>query len=399
MKWFKKLTEIYLLFYLVFSTGSFYHSMTSEVRISSYIMLGGLSLGWLYVIIFKGYKFHTPDHFLIYALFLASGASSLVHSVNFMFSLAEFYIWIITLFIFLGVINLVAYGWGEYSLRNSALFLGAVFNAAKLYEIATVYLVRSDICDRGIDSPNKTAAFASIILLVSLSLVLERDDLKKRILPFVLMGSSLLIVIATGSRGGIGALSAGVLVVLGVHIVYGNLAKFKERAAIFFSSTLLVGVPLVSILFTRPQSCVSQWNGGNFFGRYDMWNFGLQIFSQFPIFGSGLNTFQFLALPIYKSISLTAHAHNIFLNIAAERGLVGLVAAAALLLVVIKTLLFDVIEPWRKAAGLGLLALFLVHGLVDVPMKEPYLMRYFVLMMGLMMAPVKILRAPKKVEA
>lgn len=389
MKWFKKLTELYLLFYLVFFTGSFYHSMTSEIRVSSYIMLGILILVWLYFIIFKGYKFHTPDHFLIYALFLASGASSLIHSVNFIFSLAEFYIWIIALVIFLGVINLVAYGWGFYSILNSALILGAVFNAAKLYEIATVYLVRADICDRGIDSPNKTAAFASIILLVSLSLVLNRSDIKSRVFPFALIGSSLLIVIACGSRGGIGAMAAGVMVVLGIHIVYNNLDKFKERAAVFFSSTLLVGVPLFSILLTRPQSCVSQWTS-SIVGRYDMWNFGLQIFSQFPIFGSGLNTFQFLAYPVFQKVGLTAHAHNVMLNILAERGLIGLVAAAALLLIMIKVLLIDVKEPWRKAAGLGILVVYLVHGLVDVPMKEPHLMRYFVLMMGLMIAPKKL---------
>jgi O-antigen ligase len=65
-------------------------------------------------------------------------------------------------------------------------------------------------------------------------------------------------------------------------------------------------------------------------GRLDLWHAGLQMISDFPWLGSGPGTV-YGRLPLY-GFELPENLHNYFLQVAAETGLVGFVAFAALLM-------------------------------------------------------------------
>lgn len=383
----KKLTEIYLITYLVFITGGYYHQFNSVIFVAAYLVIGALIAAWgIYSAISKS-KIVYPPHKYIYILFLLAGVLSLINSVNLYLSLKEIYLWLVYFVLFMGSINLVGYGWGWRSLVNSTLAVGAIFNAYILAEI--IYKFSTvDRCSRFVDGANHKAAFITIVLIVALAALLDqREDI--RIMPIMLVVSSVICLIATGSRGALVAASLGSLMVI---IIASAHRKPKNKTAFTLSSSaLIMGLPL-SVLYTRPPAvCRSAWSS-SLISRFDLWRFSTEIISRYPILGSGPDTFGYLAAPAFDFAAAATHPHNIYLRILAERGFVGMIAGIGLLLVLVKTLLVDIDHVGSKAAGLGLLAAYLIHGLADVAWADPFVMRYFVISMGLIISSPKTIR-------
>lgn len=96
--------------------------------------------------------------------------------------------------------------------------------------------------------------------------------------------------------------------------------------------------------------------------REDAWRAGLDIFQDYPLAGAGPNAFGLL-YPAYQGKFLvhTQHAHNGFLQVADDAGLLGLLALAAIAVAVVYMLL----RTWREAALEGrLLAVACAGGLI-----------------------------------
>lgn len=81
--------------------------------------------------------------------------------------------------------------------------------------------------------------------------------------------------------------------------------------------------------------------------REDAWRAGLDMFADFPLAGSGPNTFGIL-YPQYSGRFLvhTQHAHNGFLQAANDIGIIGLLALAALGV----TVFYVLLKTWREGA-------------------------------------------------
>jgi len=372
----KKILEIYLITYLVFLTGSYSQSFRSDVYVASYIVYGVLLAAWLIISRVKK-KVRLPEYFGFYILLFASGIISTVLSVNVSLSVRELYLWATYLLLFLGTINVLGYGWDRKSFLNSLMTVGLVFNLYRLAEEVSMYLAQTHVCKR-MNSPNKTAAFSNILMMLAFFAFMNRKG-KRRIFPGLVILSSAAVLTATASRGGIIASAAGIVVFFFVSYLYGKIDLRKDKL-ILLGAAVLVIIPIVSVLFTAPPDvCKSRWTS-NVTTRMDYWEYGMVLVGKYPVNGSGLNTFQYLAAPHIGKRA--AHPHNIFHRALIERGIVGLVISAGFLLGLLATLLFDTKDVYIKAAGLGLLALFLVHGLVDVTGKEPFVMRYMVITMG-----------------
>lgn len=376
----KKILEIYLIAYLVFLTGSYSQPFRSDVYIASYIVLGVLTVIWFGFSLVKE-RVVLPEYFGLYILLFLSGIVSTLFSVNIPLSVQELYLWVTYLVLLLGTINLIGYGWNRKSFLNSLLIVGVSFNLYRLAEEVSMYLAQIDICKR-MDSPNKTAAFSNILMMLALFAFMKRKG-KRRIFPGLVVLSSAAVLTATASRGGIVASSAGIFVFFVVSYLYGKFDLWKDRL-ILLGAVILIIVPTVSVLFTAPpEVCTSRWTR-NVTTRVDYWEYGLVIAGKYPINGSGLNTFQYLAAPVLGRRA--AHPHNIFLRVLTEQGFVGIIISAGFLLGLLASLLFDTEDVYIKAAGLGLLALFLAHGLVDVTGKEPFVMRYMALALGFVLS-------------
>jgi hypothetical protein len=106
-------------------------------------------------------------------------------------------------------------------------------------------------------------------------------------------------------------------------------------------------------------------------GRAEMWRMAGQMVLASPLVGQGPNTFKSWWLADGPRYMAFGHAHNLYLNLAAETGLVGLAAGAWLGGALLRRLVANVGGPWQRAA-LGATAALLVASLADVPTTAPY---------------------------
>lgn len=107
-------------------------------------------------------------------------------------------------------------------------------------------------------------------------------------------------------------------------------------------------------------------------GRLEMWRLAGRMFTESPLVGQGPNTFKSWWLGSGERYMSFGHAHNLYLNMAAEVGLVGLAAGAWLVAALVRALRSSAgIAEWRRAALAAIVAL-LVVSLGDVPTTQPY---------------------------
>lgn len=233
-------------------------------------------------------------------------------------------------------------------------------------------------------NPNTLGAF--LIVLVAPALEAARSARRfGRVLLSVYALLLIGLVVLTYSRGAWLGMAAGVALQVGLLLwLYDWLSPARWRAwwreqrvpvragvVIAGAAVLLVGLAgafVIARTFLTP-------GGRSGDTRTWIYEAALQAFAAQPIAGSGLFTFgadlaRFTGSP--PSVPHT-HAHNIVLHIAAELGVIGLIAFAA-------TVWFSGRAMWRSLmisrdptiiAGVGGIAAFAVHHLFDVPSMTP----------------------------
>ncbi len=140
-----------------------------------------------------------------------------------------------------------------------------------------------------------------------------------------------LVLLATMSRGGIVAFVAG----LGFVVAFFVEARWRFVVAV----SLFVGALVMFFTYRNPQVGTDILGDAlGLAGRIEIWQRGLQAVSDFPLTGSGINSFREVVGVVYP-LYLTspdvdlAHAHNHLLQAALDLGIPGLVAYLALWLV------------------------------------------------------------------
>lgn len=113
-------------------------------------------------------------------------------------------------------------------------------------------------------------------------------------------------------------------------------------------------------------------------GRLEVWSRALYMIQDFPFTGVGMGLYGEMADLLYPffihSPGTVEHAHNLFLQVAVDLGIPGLIAWGAILMVVIATVWqvyrhgCSTNDGWAAGLGAGLLCsqvALVVHGLVD----------------------------------
>ncbi len=184
--------------------------------------------------------------------------------------------------------------------------------------------------DRGAESrsngpfgeKNQTAAVLSLCLPLAISLIFVRS--KARIYYAVIAVAMLMCIVFTASRGGILGSGTGCLYLL-----------WAARHHLSLSNKLLMiaAVPVLGILawFMLPESNRElillrfsfinesdiDWDQGSS-GRTYIWEYGLRLWKESPIFGQGWGAYQ----------NITGHSpHSVYLDYAIGLGIVGLAIA------------------------------------------------------------------------
>lgn len=192
---------------------------------------------------------------------------------------------------------------------------------------------------------------------------------------------------ASHSRGGAVAFAFAVLVM-------SLAAPGRRRTA--FVVLLLVGVGVAWIgLGGLLQAFETRGIRGS---RLDLWKDMLPLVPHFPIFGVGWNAFA-TAYPWYQTIWKTewiGEAHNDYLQVLFDGGLVGLALVAGLLFHVYRGALAGARRSPAELGLLGAIAGFSFHELVDFNGQIPANAATFVALAALALAPRDRARAPAR---
>ena len=170
--------------------------------------------------------------------------------------------------------------------------------------------------------PNDTALSLAISMTVALYFRATADHRIVRWLSSVYIPLALLAVLMTGSRGGLIAALAGLL-------LYGvtGLLRNGKNAGYLTAIVLLSVMALPAVLRMMPldlsarlSDIPAQLQSGTLSGRRSIWAVGIETFLDHPICGVGAGNFVFFSS---NALGKDFVEHNAFLAICVEVGIVG----------------------------------------------------------------------------
>ncbi len=228
-------------------------------------------------------------------------------------------------------------------------------------------------------NPNVMAGALVVVLPVVLALLLFNWHSFSRlgrtttgVTAFLTLG----MLILTQSRGALTGLGVAVLVMAGLRWRHGWFLA-PAIAVIAGVVVAIFGVGPVLDLLLKNDAL------GGIDVRLEAWSRALYLIEDFPFTGAGMGAFQpvtNLLYPFFLKVGGLPHAHNLFLQIAADLGIPGLIAWLATLVVVIvaawQTYAYGRARgnTWIAGVGAGLVCSQLalaVHGLTDAPLWGP----------------------------
>jgi O-antigen ligase len=199
-------------------------------------------------------------------------------------------------------------------------------------------------------------------------------------LAFLGLGVILMLLAVIGSQSRMGILSITFsLVLMSVFWLFQAGGKsFLKFVYLLFLAGCLAG------MWLGPEPLINRFSLLRQEARYErsrvsVWHDTLCLISDFPLLGSGLGTYRYI-FPKYRQVRTQGnyqHAHNDYLELAAETGLVGF----AMLMTLAGYFIYLLIKKWRRRnsiyvkgislGGLGGLAALLFHGMADFNMHIP----------------------------
>jgi len=137
-------------------------------------------------------------------------------------------------------------------------------------------------------------------------------------------------------------------------------------------------------------------------GRLHFWSVALKIFVDNPIIGAGLDAFgvAFTRYDTWNGMWRVEQAHNDYLQILADGGVIGLACAAAFIFLLFRrglTVIRRSSSPGRRSIAVGALAGcfgILVHSFFDFPLRTPSNAYFFLLLAAMATVPLGDEREP-----
>jgi putative inorganic carbon (HCO3(-)) transporter len=232
-------------------------------------------------------------------------------------------------------------------------------------------------------NPNLLGGYLIGVIPLCLSLLIMRRDWRRPLLALTLV-SSLLALLWTYSRGAYIGFFASILIffLLLLHLAWHK-GKTKARLAItLFLLTFILLSSLTVIasptLRGRVKTIFSIWGHTSNVTRFTIWKSSLQMFKDNWLIGigPGNDTFRrvyaFYMRPRFNSLA----SYNIFLQVAIENGILGLIVFLAMLYVLFSRGIKRILEEETSTAILIIGAISacvapLFHGLVDTIWYRP----------------------------
>jgi O-antigen ligase len=166
---------------------------------------------------------------------------------------------------------------------------------------------------------------------------------------------ALLALGLTGSRGGMLASIVGLLIVP-LTMTRMSPGRLVTAIAILCLSGGLAVVYVPQKLVARFATTSSEVEGGRIGGRFKLWRAGSRAFALRPVVGYGVSGFKTAVSPFLGSQAQVAH--NSFVSLLVEEGLVGFLLYLTMLIAVFRAILR--LPPLEQRFGLVLMATLIV---------------------------------------
>lgn len=225
--------------------------------------------------------------------------------------------------------------------------------------------------------PNSLAKWLLPLVPVSLTFTIISRNPRYKLLYGLASFCMVLIIGLTLSRGAWIALFAGFVL---LALLFRNY-RLLSTMGVLVAVTIFLLPPEIGL--QRLMSIVNPYHAWNV-ERLNVWLATFAIIKDHPFFGVGLNNFQFYYLD-YKPVAgaeIFRHAHNTFLNIAVEMGVLGLVLFLLFLGIVLRKIFQPGVPDEEARIGrslaIGLISL-LVFGMVEyIFNNEAQIVMFFV---------------------
>ena len=248
--------------------------------------------------------------------------------------------------------------------------------------------------------------FASLMVLISgvgvAHLLGNGVKQQTKLLVGIAVGLMAIAAPFTGSRGGVLAYLAMICVAV-LAWFYGR--RSEERSSVFplIAGGAVFGLIVIgSLFYLGGESSVLRGFGIEnqsadiSSGRYHFWSVAWKIFLANPILGAGMDAFgvAFTRFDTQSGIYRVEQAHNDYLQMLADGGLVGFSLAIAFVFILVKRAVKRIREesdPFLRTTIIGGLAGcvgILVHSIFDFPLRTVGNAFVFLLVIGVMLAPV-----------
>ena len=237
-------------------------------------------------------------------------------------------------------------------------------------------------------SPNLLGGFLALAIPPIVALAASENLWWRRLSGYVLAIAAMVGLAFTYSRGAWIGVAVGLLILLPI----------LKRGWLTLGITLTAAiVTTVGNVLVRVQSVAAAGRDPAFTSRLDIWKTSLRLVAEHPLRGVGLGNFESaygnLMAPDLPLLAYTSQvpeqAHNLFLNLTVEVGLVGAGAFAWLLAVAflrtwqVRRFADQRVKIWSTGLAAGLVAL-LIHTTVDVVVYQGFVAILLFTFLGIM---------------
>ncbi len=218
----------------------------------------------------------------------------------------------------------------------SALFYGALSWAKGTFNDPTGRFSFGEMYDS-----NDLAYFLVSLFPLCLFFIINKEGLLKKIFGITTFGISVIVILITGSRGGF--LSLAVVFTL-LLFKYGRSIKLSYRISLLAIALVMIALYGSKIDTERYESLRdvgSDYNVTEEGGRVEIWKKGIQMALSNPITGVGVNCFGAALGEMRAARGEQARwqvAHNAYVQVAAEVGLIGFLLFSSMIWGTLKSL-------------------------------------------------------------
>jgi len=250
----------------------------------------------------------------------------------------------------------------------------------KWMEIRPVVNAESIVDDRFVN-PNIIGGIVALLFPMMVAIALKswkKNKKKQAVFMFILAIFSLLILFVTSSRAAWFALLAGLFIwiLLNTKAVKNIILQRSYLLTVFVLFVIVFGALTPSLIGNRLISNLSDpyQSAPSFISRLGIAKDTLYLLADFPFTGGGLGSFAglysqyILVIPYF----MFSYSHNLYLDLALEQGILGLVFWAIITVLVAENLRFELIHRVKhnrdiiiESSIYASLMVVLFHGIAD----------------------------------